>query len=70
MKKATETIKVTTSSTILCIKVKNTYSVICFAIYETSRGHDSQNEVIAKKDLFYNRCWNTPGKLSRVLKKL
>jgi hypothetical protein len=34
-KNATEIIKATTSSTILCIKVKNTYSEICFAVYAT-----------------------------------
>jgi hypothetical protein len=33
IKKAIEIINATTSRTVLCIKVKNTYSEICFAVF-------------------------------------
>jgi len=51
-KKATEIIKVTTSSTILCIKVKNTYSEICFAVCAIQGGMIVKMRLLPKKTFF------------------
>jgi hypothetical protein len=64
-KNATEIINATTSITVLCIKVKNTYSEICFAVC-AREGRDSQDEVSAKKNLFYCRRWNTQRELGKL----
>ena len=51
-KNATEIIKVTTSSTVRCIKVKNTYSEICFAYSPIKRGVIIKMRLLPKKIFF------------------